>query len=191
MQKERDSRCVGCIYYGKSTRTCDYILIEDRRRPCPPGDDCTERRTKRKAMAIGRVPKWDTEMGRLLYLDGRSDEQIAEELGVSKTAVTNYRLRHWGKANDRSQDAPEQLEQESAPLPAPAEKKLQCRSVRQKLRRFRRSAWQPRMGCTAFWKRRPNPKTESKQSARLMQFFASGIGAVRTICAEPEPQLIF
>lgn len=56
-----------------------------------------------------RKPQWDTELGRILYLDGRTDEQIAEELGTSKTAVMNYRIRHWGKANDRPESAPEEL----------------------------------------------------------------------------------
>ena len=55
-------------------------------------------------MAGARKPRWDTELGRLLYLDGKTDDEISEELGISKTAVTNYRLRHWGRANERQKE---------------------------------------------------------------------------------------
>ena len=68
-----------------------------------------------------RTPQWDTELGRLLYLDGRTDEQIAEELGTSKIAVMNYRIRHWGKANTRPESAPEK----SAEATVVSEKKEQ------------------------------------------------------------------
>lgn len=61
-------------------------------------------------MSGGKKPKWDTELGRLLYLDGRTDDQIAEELGVSKTAVTNYRLRHWGRANEGKKETDVEVE---------------------------------------------------------------------------------
>lgn len=49
------------------------------------------------------MPKasWDTELGRLLRLDGKSDTQIAEELGTTKAAVTNVRLRRWQKGAAR------------------------------------------------------------------------------------------
>jgi hypothetical protein len=39
------SYCDGCVYNGSlsggSLRCCNYILMRDRRRPCPPGDGCT------------------------------------------------------------------------------------------------------------------------------------------------------
>lgn len=48
--------CKGCFYRRGSTeasKSCDYILIEGHRRPCPPGKGCTvkkkERRRKKKA----------------------------------------------------------------------------------------------------------------------------------------------
>ena len=68
-------------------------------------------------MAGVRKPKWDTELGRLLYLDGKTDDQIAEELGVSKTAVTNYRLRHWGSANEGQKETHEKVEAASPSPP--------------------------------------------------------------------------
>lgn len=37
--------CRNCVYY--STKMCGYIDIVGHRRPCPPGDECTVKRTKR------------------------------------------------------------------------------------------------------------------------------------------------
>lgn len=40
--------CFGCVHcrsdYG--SKYCNYIFDEDHRRPCPPGKDCTEKKTK-------------------------------------------------------------------------------------------------------------------------------------------------
>ena len=88
--------CEPCIYYGRSTLTCDYILLEDHPRPCPGGTGCTARRT-RKELKNTRKPKWDTELGRLLWLDGRKDGEIADEFGIPISTVTSYRKRHWEK----------------------------------------------------------------------------------------------
>lgn len=98
------SRCLRCIYFGLSTKTCDYILLEGHRRPCPPGDGCTVRRT-RKDLNV-RKPKWDTELGRLLWLEGKSDGEIADELHIPTSSVTSYRRRHWEKQLVRKEDAP-------------------------------------------------------------------------------------
>lgn len=38
---------------------------------------------------------WDKERGYALYCLGRTDAQIARELGTTDTAVGNYRRRHW------------------------------------------------------------------------------------------------
>lgn len=38
--------CEGCIYFGggnESARTCNYIFITGKRRPCNPGKECTEK----------------------------------------------------------------------------------------------------------------------------------------------------
>ena len=35
--------CESCYYYGGTLiRTCDYILIMGKSRPCPPGSYCSE-----------------------------------------------------------------------------------------------------------------------------------------------------
>ena len=66
MKKRRFSRpdqaCKGCEYHGKlhpgetSPGCCDYLLITGRRRPCPPGAGCTEKRlvNRRKRRKAGK-----------------------------------------------------------------------------------------------------------------------------------------
>lgn len=49
-----------------------------------------------------RKPKWDTELGRLLWLDGRKDGEIADEFGIPISTVTAYRKRHWEKGGQKS-----------------------------------------------------------------------------------------
>lgn len=51
--EHKDGRkyCVGCVYfYGdyEVNRCCNYIFVREKKRPCPPGKDCTERREKTK-----------------------------------------------------------------------------------------------------------------------------------------------
>ena len=43
--RKNDAYCKGCVYRGKTSgdTTCEYILIEKKRRPCKPGDGCTVR----------------------------------------------------------------------------------------------------------------------------------------------------
>lgn len=58
MKMACNSYCNGCIYKGRvsfNTPCCDYIFIEDKMRPCPPGEGCTVKTTdhdiKRKKTA--------------------------------------------------------------------------------------------------------------------------------------------
>ncbi len=47
-----DSYCNGCIYKGLvngNAPCCNYIFMEDKRRPCPPGEGCTVKVTNRDA----------------------------------------------------------------------------------------------------------------------------------------------
>ena len=47
----KDKHCLGCKYYYcicPELYYCSYIFQEDKRRPCPPGKDCTEKKRKRK-----------------------------------------------------------------------------------------------------------------------------------------------
>lgn len=40
-----DKTCQGCLYFAGSSysmKSCDYILIKKKPRPCPAGAGCTE-----------------------------------------------------------------------------------------------------------------------------------------------------
>ena len=115
--------CLPCIYYGRNTRSCDYILMEDRSRPCPAGPGCTARRTKKGSREMGK-PRWDTELGRLLWLDGRTDNEIATEMGVATNTVAHQRRTKWEKGAERPEpkepSAPPQIEEPAEPT-APVE----------------------------------------------------------------------
>lgn len=46
----------GCVYRGivqGSLPCCNYIFMEDKRRPCPPGEGCTVKTTNREAQRKG------------------------------------------------------------------------------------------------------------------------------------------
>lgn len=178
--RNHDPWCVKCIYYAKSTRSCDYILIEDHPRPCPGGQGCTARRTRRATMPGIRKPQWDTELGRLLWLDGKTDAQIAEELGIGVGAVTSYRTRHWMKGTAR----PEPKEQTAPLRRQPRHRPHLFRNLRS---RNRRSVCLLRTVCIAFWKRQPRPRTASRQSVQQMPSSASGTGIPQTTCAGQGP----
>lgn len=104
MDAYHDPWCVKCLYYSRYTKTCDYILIEDHSRPCPAGTGCTARKTRKDTIKM-KKPKWDTELGRLLWLEGKTDGEIAEEFGIAISAVTAYRKRHWDKYPIPKEDA--------------------------------------------------------------------------------------
>ena len=111
--QDQKSPCVGCIYYGKSTGTCDYILIEDHSRPCPPGPECTVRRTVKEVKKVGK-PRWDTELGRLLWLEDKSDAFIASEMGVAVSTVAHQR-RKWERNTPRPESTAETQQAASPP----------------------------------------------------------------------------
>lgn len=49
--KDGRKYCVGCWYffgYHDGGKCCNYIFVRGKKRPCPPGKDCTERREKTK-----------------------------------------------------------------------------------------------------------------------------------------------
>ena len=89
------NRCGECFFQGRSTGTCDYIFVMGIRRPCLPGRDCTVYLKRKEGEEILRKPQWDTEAGRKMWLEGKSDQQIAEALGTTKAAVQLYRCKKW------------------------------------------------------------------------------------------------
>lgn len=55
-----DKHCVGCQYYTGITEYmyyCAYFVREDKRRPCPPGKDCTVRIDKAGYKPKPKKPK--------------------------------------------------------------------------------------------------------------------------------------
>ena len=88
-------RCALCFFRGRSTGTCDYIFVMGIRRPSLPGKDCTVYLSRKEGEEILRKPKWDTEAGRKMWLDGKTDKQIADALGTTDRAVNLYRYRKW------------------------------------------------------------------------------------------------
>ena len=48
LNNHRTKPCNGCVYLGYigDTMGCNYIFIKDKRRPCPPGKDCTVKEKK-------------------------------------------------------------------------------------------------------------------------------------------------
>lgn len=55
-----DPHCKGCIYLGcvgGGMGCCNYIFIEGKRRPCPPGKECTVKTTERQLKKATPKPK--------------------------------------------------------------------------------------------------------------------------------------
>ena len=94
MKRPSKGWCEPCLYYGKSTDTCDYILMEDHRRPCPAGYGCIARRL-RKDVRKSMNPKWDTSIGKEMFLGGRSDREIADFFGIAVSTVSYQRRKNW------------------------------------------------------------------------------------------------
>lgn len=107
--------CKGCAYaaFVGGMWCCDYLLLTGRRRPCPPGKDCTVRKkadlTKKWSTFMAKR-KWDTEKAVALYAQGWPDARIADEVGVPASAVAFWR---------RGQNLPPNKEATSPPKAAP------------------------------------------------------------------------
>lgn len=57
-----DKNCCNCYYYqGGSDMDlcCNYIFIEDQKRPCPPGKDCTVKRPRKRRRKLNEERKRD------------------------------------------------------------------------------------------------------------------------------------
>ena len=89
---EQNKRCKGCYFLGLQD-SCNYIFIMDRRRPCPPGEECREYCTG-KEMDM-RKASWNTEEGKKMWQAGMSDAVIADYFRIPTGTVTSYRLKHW------------------------------------------------------------------------------------------------
>ena len=93
-------RCRSCIYYRTNSTghscvpSCDFILIEGYRRGCPAGDACDKYTRSLRSLNRGmtRLPV-DERMVFDLYVDGMTDNEIADVLGVSAKAISDWRRR--------------------------------------------------------------------------------------------------
>lgn len=59
-KKIHDLACKGCIYLAYLNGylgCCDYIFKVGKRRPCPPGKDCTVKEMKRRKSKIKQNKK--------------------------------------------------------------------------------------------------------------------------------------
>ena len=122
--------CLPCVYYCLSTNTCDYILIEDKKRPCHGGNGCTER-IFRKENNRSMKPKWNTEEGKRMWQEGLKDRQIAEHFGVASNTVTAHRIKYWEKKTDSDSGKESALESRTKTATAKARPKdTKSRTVR-------------------------------------------------------------
>ena len=94
--------CQTCYYFCRTTDTCDYWLIADRLRGCPPGAGCLQKISRKGYKKMGYAPKWDRASGREMWLAGKSDKEIAEAFGVHVSAVGSVRRKVWEKENQAS-----------------------------------------------------------------------------------------
>lgn len=104
--------CQNCYFFCRATNTCDYWLIMDKLRGCPPGEGCTKKMTEKEYKRMSIASKWDKAAGREMWKAGKSDKEIAEFYGVSVSAVVQIRKKCWEK-----EAAP--AEPENIPLPPP------------------------------------------------------------------------
>lgn len=106
---------------SKTTPSCDYLLITGRRRPCPPGEGCTEHTAIKKPTehpteidVVSGLPimrrrqkkkrgyTFDTEKAHELYRQGLTDNAIGEACGVSANSIFNWRKNNNLPANKRT-----------------------------------------------------------------------------------------
>ena len=88
----RSRRCKGCVYGVRMSGDifyCDYLTRVGKRRPCPPGDECTVRVTTRQQRAREngedkheRIPL-DRPGVVKMWKDGVAVKVIARYFGIS------------------------------------------------------------------------------------------------------------
>lgn len=92
--------CPPDCYFGQTLDNlpcCGYFILTGNIRGCDPGPGCRRYRPATVKKCTRKAPKWDTEKGREMWLDKKSDGEIAKALGVTRTAVGFYRRNHWQK----------------------------------------------------------------------------------------------
>lgn len=85
--------CNGCIYNrplcssSHEATYCAYILITGRRRPCPPGEGCTVKRT-------GTRRRIDWDAAKAVYDRGGTDREIAQAVECAVISIKKWRKRN-------------------------------------------------------------------------------------------------
>lgn len=99
----------GCVYAmklhngpgGEKVLHCGYVLYMDRVRGCDPGPGCIryQRGKKHGPVGLRTGPKytWDEPRGKKMWLEGKSDREIADALGVKRDTIGDTRRRKWMK----------------------------------------------------------------------------------------------
>ena len=94
-------RCKSCAYYCTESHqiapSCDYILYTGHRRGCPAGNQCNKYRQARGRTEVRdpnlgtrRIPASNDQLMEL-YWQGKTDEEIAAEVGVNPKTIARWR----------------------------------------------------------------------------------------------------
>lgn len=99
MTVEDCKRCRFCLYYGKRSRSCDYMLISRQRRGEPVSPTCSRyesraevRKLSRYFAGLGGMRPSDEVLIKL-YGEGHTDKEIADALGKSRALVAHWRRK--------------------------------------------------------------------------------------------------
>ena len=92
--------CTTCKY-GNRDAICTYILVAQRRRPCPAGIGCTvyeKVENRRELQQFSLAPNlnrksFDKAEAYRLYKAGKNDREIAEAMHLQTSAVSRWRIR--------------------------------------------------------------------------------------------------
>lgn len=95
--------CKTCKY-GNKEAICTYILVAQRRRPCPAGIGCTvyeKVESRRELQQVSLAPStaninrksFDKAEAYRLYKSGANDREIAEAMHLQTGTVANWRIR--------------------------------------------------------------------------------------------------
>lgn len=81
-----------CCYCSPRTDSCDYLLIEEERRGCPPTPDCP------RYVPAGRLRGREGLAGQIQAMldEGQNPRQIARRLRLSEAAIKRLRAREAG-----------------------------------------------------------------------------------------------
>lgn len=97
-----DAYCKGCYYLagdiGRSWQEtyCLYWERADALRGCPAGTGCDKKITKKEYIAMARI---DKEQARQMWLEGKTDAEIAKAFGATKQTIGAIRRKYWEKAD--------------------------------------------------------------------------------------------